>query len=845
MRRFTLIALALASSACSLIVGPGSKYLDGSAPPIDAGDFDGGDLDGGARDGALPDGASPDGGTTDPLPPIGSGVGLSDFQPVPDQVLTAVVGPYTDPNGDSVTVSIQWTRNGTALPGQTARTLDLAAVGASATEEFGVEVTFSDGTLTSMITAGPATVVDDDETRWRMLFPPRGPHANGGLGIFDARRQRLLFHALSEEGTPYGMWEHQLPASTSDDGRWVRVAASGPEPTAAGSVIADPARDRLLFFGGRTRGGPSNELFVFDMSGSQGTERWAEIFATGDAPSPRSAEARLRFTNPDGEEVIFFYSGQDASDEAIDDGYLLHVEAADRWERVAAPLPPARLVPVLFYHSPTHRLFMAGGAVVADPPVALDEVWVWDLDDAPADGFTRVDGLTLPHAVFGGEAIVDGDSVRIYGGAQELLREGDVVINSDFIDIDLAAMTASATPASGLPGAPLVLGVPADPFSTSRIVFFRDFSRGGLHFYELPRGTDRFLPVSAEGVDLPPPLMQGQGMVDTRGLLLSNGKTSVENDEGIDGIYTFRDHHFEALATTGDTPGARWGAVADNSWQDGQNMAWFLGGSPDESMLSRSTWLLNRESTRWEAISVAIGESIPDGRVGHVMMRGVCGGPEGGVDRANVAGLFGGRLIGSGAISDEQWMGRCTVSGGPPRDCTFFTSYSTNRPGTVWSAVTTLSAPGAGDLRYAFMQGGAGAGGLTDTAFIHDVCDGPGFTRTWIEARQTGDRPPAMLGHSITAALDDASQQTRAYLLFGGLDENGDSTFDRVYRIEWNQQYFDPELSYTDVTVGGPERPTSRLFHVAAYDPAENRVLVYGGLDRGYLWDDLWELRVR
>ncbi|MCA9606755.1 MAG: hypothetical protein KC619_14215 [Myxococcales bacterium] len=844
MRRAILLTVLVAASGCSLIVGPGNKYLDGSTA-LDGGPPPDGALpDGSLPDGSLPDGASPDGGATDPLPPVGSGVGLSDYAPVPTQTLEVIVGPYRDPNGDPVTAQIQWTLDGADIAGQTSTRLDLGAVAATVGAEIGVRVTLSDGMLSTELRAGPATVQADDALRWRMLFPPRGQYASGSVGVFDSRRQRLLFHSLSESDGPHGLWEYQLAQSGSPS-RWVRLEhVSGDERANAGSVIEDPARDRILFFGGRG-GGATAPLTALVLGDVQGSERWATIPPDGEAPSPRSAETRIRFDLPSGEEVVFIYGGQETDDVWLGDAYLLHVEDGDRWERLTVPMPSTRLVGVPFFHAPTNRLFIAGGVAIGDPPTAFDEVWVWDLDDAYEAGFTFAGGLTLPHAIFGGAATVDGDVAYLFGGLQELGPSGGGTLNGDVISIDLSTMAVTSRPSSGQPQVPLTLSAGGGAFRDDQVVYVRDFDGAGLHFYSVDAVNALWTPISAEGQDVPPPLMQAQAIYDNRGMVISGGRTSVDDQEGSDVLYGFEDHRFTPVATTGEGPGVRWGVVSDGAWEGTQNLHWLLGGHPSSMPIALSDLRLLGGGARWQHSSVAIGESIPEEREGHVLFRGVCRGLEGGVDRGNHVGIFGGRLRGSGSISNEIAMMRCDVGMEPPNDCRFFDNHSDTRPGAAWAAVTQLSAPGAGDLRYAFIQGGLTGSGLTNRAWIYDTCNDDSFLSSWPEAALAGARPPAMLGHSLTAAHDDMGHQTLAYLLFGAEDENGGSAYGAVFRMDWNQDNFNPELTFARVVPAAGENPVPRAFHVAAYDPTENRILVYGGLSDGRLLDDLWELRLR
>jgi hypothetical protein len=100
-------------------------------------------------------------------PPVISDVGISPSAPRTNDTLNATVSA-TDPNGDPLTYSYQWLKNGTALSGETKSTLDLAKSGnGDRGDALTVRVTASDGQAQDTRTSGPVTVVNS---------PPRFNH---------------------------------------------------------------------------------------------------------------------------------------------------------------------------------------------------------------------------------------------------------------------------------------------------------------------------------------------------------------------------------------------------------------------------------------------------------------------------------------------------------------------------------------------------------------------------------------------------------------------------------------------------------------------------------------------
>lgn len=839
MRRLVPLALFGILSGCSLLVGPGEKYLsDGGAP------------DGGGLDGDVPplDGdAGPPDASTEPLPPVGSGVGLSDYRPVLGQTLRATVGPYFDPNGDPVSVSYQWTLAGSPIDGASTGTLRLDPADFGTGDAIGVTVTLSDGERETVLRAGPAVVADDETTRWRLLSPPRA--TDGSMGFLDPARQRLLYYAV-DRGTFHGLWEMQLGGS---EARWVRLdSVEGTLATYTDfpAVTADPARDRVLFFGGFAGGGPSNRLFTLVSSEVQGSERWASLAPAGDPPAGRVGAAAVRIRLPDGEEAVFYFGGLDGTDTVLSDGWLLHLEDGERWERLDVPMPPGRVAALAFFDEARSRVFLAGGADETD---AHSDVYVWDLEESFDAGFGRVGDAELDSPIVAGSAVVEGDTAYLFGGGRSFPPLGGApepnpsVFALDLDDLTLESVSGTDGPAESI----VILPGSRAPFEDGYVVYARSFLDGGLGFYEVDPATGAFEAITADGVDLPPPLMQGQAMVDSsRGLILGGGRSSTDDSSGNGTLYAFSNGAFRPLELSGEGPGVRWGNVADNAIDGRARMHWFWGGAPSGEPATSSVWRLRDGASRWEEITVAVGNSIPDPRVGHVSIHGVCRDAV----RGNILGVFGGRLIDSGTITDETWMSDCEHTTDPPGECEWFDTIASGgeRPGAVWAAVTQIAGPAGDDMRYALVAGGLEETGPTDRVTLYDACDGPeqAASRSWVElTRSTTDGPEPMLGHSLNSVVGDDGVPRRAYWLFGGTDEQGESGLNpRIWRMEWNGDTGDPQVTFTQITAAetvAGERPRPRVFHLAAYDPDQNRILVYGGLNDGRVLDDLWELRLR
>ena len=102
---------------------------------------------------------------------------IAPTSPDTDDVLTAT-GVAQDPDGDQLTYSYQWTKNGADIAGATGATLDLAVSGfGDRGDEIAVRVTASDGSLNSdPLTSASVTVVNSAPSASVTLTPIKPPH---------------------------------------------------------------------------------------------------------------------------------------------------------------------------------------------------------------------------------------------------------------------------------------------------------------------------------------------------------------------------------------------------------------------------------------------------------------------------------------------------------------------------------------------------------------------------------------------------------------------------------------------------------------------------------------------
>ena len=119
---------------------------------------------------------------TDNRPPAMVSITIAPTSPDTDDLLTATAVAQ-DQDGDALTYSYQWTKNGADISGATGATLDLAADGnGDRDDEIAVRVTANDGTATSdPLTSAALTVLNTPPTMIAATIAPTTPDTDDVL----------------------------------------------------------------------------------------------------------------------------------------------------------------------------------------------------------------------------------------------------------------------------------------------------------------------------------------------------------------------------------------------------------------------------------------------------------------------------------------------------------------------------------------------------------------------------------------------------------------------------------------------------------------------------------------
>jgi hypothetical protein len=195
-----------------------------------------------------------------------------------------------------------------------------------------------------------------------------GPAPRSGHGLaFDPERGKLvLFGGLADGKAINDTWEW--------DGRlWTQLADTGPSRRAYHGMAFDPVGRRVLVFGGAdsdAAGGGNARNYLSDTWGWDG-ETWIQLADTG--PSARQAPAMA--TDPARKRVVLFGGGQISAQATNQVSAETWEWDGLSWAQLADTGPAGRLDAKASYDEEGAVVLLFGGAGTGP---ALADTWAWD-----------------------------------------------------------------------------------------------------------------------------------------------------------------------------------------------------------------------------------------------------------------------------------------------------------------------------------------------------------------------------------------------------------------------------------------------------------------------------------
>jgi hypothetical protein len=246
---------------------------------------------------------------------------------------------------------------------------------------------------------------------WSLLLPA-GPTPTGRLvrsAIYDPPRDRVLTFGGQDEAGEFNNDVWALPLS----GQWpwtlLTPAGAPPSPRTNQSVIYDPARERMVLFGGCTISSYYKDVWTLDLAGPPA---WQAMTPQGTAPSPRAGHVAIY--DPVGDCMVVF--GGLSGGSFVADVWTLSLSSPAAWTQLAptGTAPHGRTDCTAIYDPVRTRMVVFGGR---DGSLEYNDVWALSLAGTPT--WTRLSPIITPPIPGSGDcAIYDPvqDRMVVVGG---------------------------------------------------------------------------------------------------------------------------------------------------------------------------------------------------------------------------------------------------------------------------------------------------------------------------------------------------------------------------------------------------------------------------------------------
>lgn len=243
-----------------------------------------------------------------------------------------------------------------------------------------------------------------DRAAWTELQPAGAapPARDGHTMVLDSARRRLIVFGGQTGGFFNDVWAYAI-----ETGRWTRLDRAGPSPSIryGHSAIADPRRGRMIISHGFTDEGRFDDTWAFDFA----THRWTDI-----SPAERPLRRCLhRAAYDPARDRMLLYGGcaSGAGPCPLEDLWSFDL-AAHAWTQLADG--PARQFYGVGFDAEMDRMAVFGGNGGGAP---FDDVWLFDPQaNAWAKPEIAGPGPSARSRVEG--AFVNGMGVVFFGGAE-------------------------------------------------------------------------------------------------------------------------------------------------------------------------------------------------------------------------------------------------------------------------------------------------------------------------------------------------------------------------------------------------------------------------------------------
>jgi hypothetical protein len=714
---------------------------------------------------------------------------------------------------DGVRLDDTWELDGVSWPRR------LAAAAPSARAHGGM--TYCAATMRIMVFGGDsdagllADTWEWDGASWTAALPGVSPPARAGLALAcDAARgtavlfggERLTDPAVAIAGLASDTWEW-------DGTIWAERAPRLRVPAArqAHGMAYDPARRKVVMFGGSSSDAPLSRISVTNDTWEWDGARWSQIVSPG-APSPR-----LDFAIATAGPHVMLFGGAQLGPyglEATSDTWVLD---DTQWIQQTPPgAPPMRIGHAMVYDAASGRVVLFGGRDQVLSPTAFDDTWEWD-----ATSWTRRRPAHQPPPRWYPAMAYDAarGCVVLFGGVG---YAGGLADTWEWDGTDWSLRSPATTP----PAQRYTMSY--DPARARAVLF------GGSQTWEWD-GIDWHLQAPAAA----PPGRDAQAMTydPARARTVVFGGIDVSSGHVTADVWDWDGVHWRPAPPVTASPPAR--VASAMAYDAARGAAVMFGGAPSPANAAAGlgdTWIW--DGARWREQTPT---ASPPGRLDHAMAFDA--------ERQRIV-LFGGTDGSGHPLSDTwEWDGTTWLDRAPAkapgahrgqalvydaaRKMTLLLGGTSARQwtwdGTRWIDLELDLAPDP-RIHLGATYDAARArvvvfGGASDSyCCLGDTWEWDGKRWSYFPAMRTSPAPRA--GHTLV--YDTTRKRS---VLFGGRDSRGVVLGD-VW--EWDGATW----RQLDAASG----PSARTSHVMACDPVHAELVMFGGVDTIAL-RDTWLFR--
>ena len=202
-----------------------------------------------------------------------------------------------------------------------------------------------------------------------ILFEPPAPRERiDAPAVYDPGTHSLYVFGGNSNGLDNDLWAYSF-----DQAGWTELTPSGEVPAArlGHTMVFDPARRRLVVFGGQA-GGFFNDVWAYGL----GANAWQRLDGAGPRPNTRYGHGAV--FDPPRDRMVISHGFTDQG--RFDDTWAFDFQT-NSWTEISPPnrRPLRRCLHHAVHHPASDQMLLFGGCASGAGPCPLNDLWAFDL----------------------------------------------------------------------------------------------------------------------------------------------------------------------------------------------------------------------------------------------------------------------------------------------------------------------------------------------------------------------------------------------------------------------------------------------------------------------------------